>query len=103
MRMESPMFIIEVPEDLKEGFPVFIDRRHKDLEALELALSNSDANEIYEIGHRMKGTGSVYGFSELTKIGSELVRLSEAKELDSLKEVVTQLKYALNNYKLKAN
>ena len=97
------MFIVDVPEDLIEGFPVFIGRRHSDLEALQQALSENNTDEIYEIGHRMKGTGSVYGFNELTKIGSDLVRLSSAKELDSLKQVVSPLEYALSHYKLKAD
>lgn len=92
------MFIVKVPEELIEGFPLFMERRHIDLAALRVAFEANNLEEIFNIGHKMKGTGAVYGFSEITKIGGLLEKHSSQKENNALKDTINRLEYAINNY-----
>ncbi len=92
------MFIVKVPEDLIEGFPLFIGRRHRDLASLKTALRNKNVREIYDIGHKMKGTGSVYGFNEITIIGGLLEKYSDEENHEELTKTINHLEYAINNY-----
>ena len=60
--------------------PQYLEGRIQDLQRLSDALSAQDYESIRVIGHNMKGTGSSYGFPELTRAG--LLIESAAKDHD---------------------
>ncbi len=62
--------LIDVPEDLpRELVAQFFDSCREDLSRLHAALAASDYDSARLLGHRMKGTGSPYGFLDVTLIG----------------------------------
>jgi len=50
----------------------YLERRIKDLEIYNRALLAKDFAVIEQLGHRMKGNGSTFGFPELTALGASL-------------------------------
>jgi HPt (histidine-containing phosphotransfer) domain-containing protein len=52
--------------------PIYLEGRKADLEALRSALEQDNFSRVQDIGHKMKGTGSSYGFDQITAIGGRM-------------------------------
>jgi CheY-like chemotaxis protein len=50
----------------------YLDRRRAELCSLEQAVHEGDFAAIRKAGHNLKGTGTAYGFEEITEIGRSL-------------------------------
>ncbi len=60
---------VTVAKDLEDLIPVFMKNRHKELDALRVALAAADFEQLRQLGHRMKGVGNSYGFARVSAIG----------------------------------
>ena len=60
---------VKVAKDLEDLIPVFMKNRHKELDALRVALASADFEQLRQLGHRMKGVGNSYGFERVSTIG----------------------------------
>jgi HPt (histidine-containing phosphotransfer) domain-containing protein len=60
---------VTVAKDLEDLIPVFMKNRHKELEALRVALVAADFEQLRQLGHRMKGVGNSYGFAHVSVLG----------------------------------
>ena len=89
--------IAEVPAELEELIPGYLSNRQEDLRKLHQALQEEDFKAIYEIGHNLKGTGSGYGFNELTRIGSELELAASEPSAEKILKLLEVLKGYLEN------
>lgn len=79
-QMTQPsQWIVQVDRDLEELIPGYIQNRQKDIERLQMAIEQHDYESIRFIGHGMKGSGSGYGFDQITEIG-RLLELSGKEE-----------------------
>jgi len=58
-----------VQKDLEDLIPVFMRNRHKELDALRVALAAADFEQLRQLGHRMKGVGNSYGFTHISTLG----------------------------------
>ncbi len=96
--MESAARIfIDVPEDLpRELVAQFLDSCHKDLARLRAALAASDYDRARRLGHQMKGTGSPYGFPDVTLIGSAIEQAAAASSTIKLASQIQLLATYLN-------
>lgn len=65
-RYDSSM---EVPEHLMSRY---IQRRRRDLEECQRALSGLRFDELARVGHQLKGNGLTFGHPELSSIGHNL-------------------------------
>ena len=72
----------------------YLDNRSRDLLRLQEALEVEDFQTIRTIGHNMKGSGSGYGFQQLTSIGK---RLESAADEQAYAEISVQIS-ALASY-----
>jgi len=59
-------------DDIEELIPEYLEKRRMDVLACRVALEAEDFAAIRRLGHNMKGTGSGYGFPELTELGGEI-------------------------------
>lgn len=94
------MIEVRVPEELIDGFPMFIQRRFLDLSTLKDAVKNQDFKSVYEIGHRMKGNGATYGFDILTEVGASLMSSAKSSSLINIQHDIEKFEAALKGYKL---
>jgi len=60
--------------------PQYLDSRRNDLAALVVARTNEDFETIRRLGYNMKGTGTGFGFPDISKVGAVIERA--ARELD---------------------
>jgi len=67
--MSTDEYKVTVAKDLEDLIPVFMKNRHKELDALRVALAAADFEQLRQLGHRMKGVGNSYGFARVSTIG----------------------------------
>jgi HPt (histidine-containing phosphotransfer) domain-containing protein len=67
--MNDSAYNVIVAKDLEDLIPVFLRNRGKELEALRAALAAADFEQMRQLGHRMKGVGTSYGFNRVSTIG----------------------------------
>ena len=53
------------------------------MELLEQALVDGDAERLRALGHDIAGTGSTFGFEELTRLGHALNEAARAEDLET--------------------
>ena len=61
-----------VPVELLPLLPGFVDRRSTDVKELRDMLLNNDYDQIFQLGHRLKGVGTGYGFQVISNMGADL-------------------------------
>lgn len=100
MKSAARIFI-DVPEDLpREVVAQFLDSCRKDLARLRAALAASDYDRARRLGHQMKGTGSPYGFPDVTLIGSAIEQAAAASSTIKLASQVQLLETYLNRVEI---
>ena len=72
----------------------------KDLSALNAALVEQDYEGARVFGHQMKGTGSPYGFPDLSKLGAAIERAAAHKDAPELDHLVNQLEGYLSRVEI---
>jgi len=77
--MSEPI-VVTVAKDLEDLVPTFMKNRGKELEMLRTALAGSDFEQVRQIGHRMKGVGSSYGFEKVSKFGQVIEDRAKAAD-----------------------
>lgn len=63
---------VTVAKDLEDLIPTYLKNRHKEVETLRIALSAGDYEQIRQLGHRMRGVGTSYGFEKVTVLGKQI-------------------------------
>jgi HPt (histidine-containing phosphotransfer) domain-containing protein len=70
--MDASHYKVTVARDLEDLIPAFMSNRQKELERLRLALASSNFEELRQLGHRMKGVGTSYGFKHVSTLGRHI-------------------------------
>ena len=70
--MRENNYTAVVEKDLEDLIPVFMKNRMKEIDTLRTALGASDYGQLKQLGHRMKGVGSSYGFAPISDYGKEI-------------------------------
>jgi HPt (histidine-containing phosphotransfer) domain-containing protein len=65
-------FSVQVEEGMEDLAPGYLEKRRAEVALYRAALSAGDFDSIRKIAHKMKGTGSGYGFPRLTELGGAL-------------------------------
>ena len=78
-----------VQKDLEDLIPVFMRNRHKELDALRVALAAADFEQLRQLGHRMKGVGNSYGFEQISVLGKQIEDHAKIKDLTGLQTLIT--------------
>jgi HPt (histidine-containing phosphotransfer) domain-containing protein len=76
---EQPAFLpISIPAGLEEAAKHYIRSRKRELQQFVELIDKGDFGQIRRLAHNMKGTGTSYGFPDLTRLGK--VMETSAKE-----------------------
>lgn len=85
-----------LPNEIKELIPVYLENRDKELIVLNNLLSDCNLNEINKIGHKLAGNAGSYGLDELGEIGE---RLELASNLAHISQLLSEYDKLLQDYK----
>jgi len=69
----------------------YLDRRRAELCSLEQALHDGDFAAIRKAGHNLKGTGTAYGFEEITEIGRSLEAAGKDGDTFAIETLLDQM------------
>lgn len=104
MKAKNNNRINEIEKYLCAQGKVYLDKRTEDLveikHSLEDVRDKTNLEKIKKIGHRIKGSAGLYGFSKLSEIGFELETTVQNGDLKHLPEVVDDFQSFLNEAKI---
>jgi CheY-like chemotaxis protein/HPt (histidine-containing phosphotransfer) domain-containing protein len=76
---------------LRAVIPEYLQNRRDDVRALREALESLDYEKIRELGHKMHGSGSGYGFPRITEIGQALENACRERSADAIHSRIAEL------------
>lgn len=80
--------------------PIYLEGRKADLEALRSALEQDNFSRVQDIGHKMKGTGSSYGFDQITAIGARMELAAKAGSAAEISACISALRDCLSGIEI---
>jgi len=92
--------LVRVDRGMEDVVPAYLDKRRKDVETYRLALADGDFETLRMLGHKMKGTGTGYGFPVLTEIGGAIEEAALRKDPGSIDASVDRLAWYAENVRL---
>jgi HPt (histidine-containing phosphotransfer) domain-containing protein len=81
--MSEPI-TVTVAKDLEDLVPTFMKNRAKELETLRAALAAGDMEQLRQLGHRMRGVGTSYGFEQVSVLGKQIEDGASSGDLPAL-------------------
>ena len=88
--MNDDDYKVTVAKDLADLIPVFMRNRHKELDALRVALAAADFDQLRQLGHRMKGVGNSYGFAHVSTLGKYIEDGARSGDKAALQARITE-------------
>ena len=82
---------IDIPEGLEELAPRYLGARRQELDVLEAAVQRADFEQLRTLAHNMKGSGTSYGFPEVTRIGKAMEQASKECDVARLSKQLLEL------------
>jgi CheY-like chemotaxis protein/HPt (histidine-containing phosphotransfer) domain-containing protein len=77
--------------------PDYLAHRREDIFALHRALEAGDLEGVAVIGHEIKGSGSLFGFPQITEIGRKIQKSIHDRDVSGVRLQITNLEnYMLN-------
>jgi HPt (histidine-containing phosphotransfer) domain-containing protein len=86
---EEPYTVI-LARDFEELVPGFLANRHKELEELRGAVAAGSYEQLSQIGHRMRGIGTSYGFDRVSVLGGQIEGRAAAADRNGLVACVAE-------------
>jgi CheY-like chemotaxis protein len=83
--------LVRADARLRAVIPGYLDNRRGDVRTILEALAVSDYAIIRELGHKMSGTGSGYGFSRITEIGAAMEKAAKEQNAAEIRSWVNEL------------
>jgi len=90
-----------VDKSIIKLIPSYLKNRRQDTARMKKALDLSDFELIEYLSHKMKGSGSAYGFMKISELSRQIERFAQKKEAKAIKDVMTQLENYLKSLRYK--
>ncbi len=70
----------------------YFERRQADIHNCDHHLKEANFSEITKVGHQLKGNGAMFGFNELSDIGSRLETAAKNNDQEKVKVILQEFK-----------
>lgn len=81
---------------MDDAAPAYLERKRADLSFYRTLLASGDLESIRLLAHKMKGTGTGYGFPALTKLGGAIESAAVAGNRVELAAKIAEMARVLN-------
>jgi HPt (histidine-containing phosphotransfer) domain-containing protein len=88
--MADELTKVRVERELEDLVPAFMENRRKDIDALKAAHTSAEFEKMRQIGHRMKGVGTSYGFTHVTTLGKRIEDAARAADAGALQALIAE-------------
>ena len=100
-RNATPVIIkVAVEEGMEDVVPGYLAKRKAEIPLYAAALEKGDMDAIRGLGHRMKGTGTGYGFPALTELGDILEKAAQRADAAEIGRAIEKCQSYLNAVEL---
>jgi hypothetical protein len=86
--------LIAIPKGLEVLALRYINSRRRELPIFQELAEQANFDEIRRLSHNLKGTGTSYGFPDITRLGAGIEKASKEQNLED----VTRQMIALSEY-----
>jgi signal transduction histidine kinase/CheY-like chemotaxis protein/HPt (histidine-containing phosphotransfer) domain-containing protein len=93
--------LIQVEEGMEDVVPRYLEKRRADVPVYNEALAKDDFESIRQLAHKMKGTGTGYGFPGLTELGGTMEKGAIERDAAQIRESLKRLALYLDSIELK--
>jgi HPt (histidine-containing phosphotransfer) domain-containing protein len=88
--MNSESHKVIVAKDLEDLIPVFMGNRLKEVDSLRAALAAANFDQLRQLGHRMRGVGSSYGFDRVSVLGARIEESARSGDHAAIENCVAE-------------
>lgn len=88
---------IQIDESILELVPSYLKNRISDLRKMKEALEEEAFSTIEAIAHKMKGSGTSYGFEKISLLGKQIETFAKENDLTKIRHKVEELENFLEN------
>lgn len=88
---------MEFSDLVRELQPSYLAARREEVRKMHDLLDASDFERLTVLSHSLKGSGSSFGFPELTRIGGEMERHAGAQDANSFARDLMHLQQILDH------
>lgn len=82
----APGIKVQIEEGMEDVVPAYLAKRRADVRVYRGALAAGDFESIRQLAHKMKGTGTGYGFPLLTDFGGAIETAAIGKDAAGIRE-----------------
>lgn len=90
-------FQVTVDAELEPIMDRYFAIQRKELGLMKEAIADGDAETVRRLGHKLKGTGTSYGFPLLTEMGAGIEIAAKNDDLTKAEELVTRVSNYIDN------
>ena len=98
--MAEKAYTVTLAKDFQELIPEFIENRRRELAALRAALAAGRYDQLSELGHRMRGIGTSYGFDRVSILGGQIEDQARSADRDGLAARIAEYAEYLERVKI---
>lgn len=88
---------IAIDADLEPILPRYMELQQSELALMEQALADGDAETLRMLGHKLKGSGSSFGFDLLTDMGAAIEQAGMSGDLAEARTQVDRVRHYLEH------
>lgn len=77
-----------IPEELKDIIPAYLERRKEDTAQLNELMAKKDFEGIMRIAHKLKGNGSSFGFDHITELGDKMNQAAKSENTEEVRKII---------------
>jgi len=88
---------IDMPRGLEQIMPAYLAGRREEIPELIALLAASDFERLAKLSHNIRGTGTSYGFADLSRIGADLEIAAKQRDTNAASAQLIQLNYYLEH------
>ncbi len=92
--------VIHADPELEDLIPWYLDKRREDIQKMRQAMEEGDYERVRTLAHNMKGSGSGYGFEDITQIGAAMEKMARMGDKDGVGLKINELENYLKLVKV---
>lgn len=84
-------------EEWAEMQEMYVNHTSKELTKIQKNIDNIEIDSLRTFGHNIKGSGGMYGFGEVTTLGTEIEASAKSNDRDKIKLLLEELSVFLKS------
>ena len=85
------LIVVRADPELEDLIPWYLEKRREDIQKMRQAMEEEDYEGVRTLAHNMKGSGSGYGFEDITQIGAAMEKMAQMRDKDGVGRKIAEL------------